>query len=141
MRRGAAELGGDLIAGVTFHAEDHHLAENVVVEPFEQPTILLGDHGGKLGGRLGGESPGQHVVVRVVFRGGKIGGPPHLPAATLLTKLPARLGLDFPGRDHHEQPPEIVAIGQVGEPAPRQPVQRLSNALSAASSSSLLASL
>src|SRR5262249_43870299 len=43
------------------------------------------------------------------------------PPAPLLPRFPPGLVRHLPGRDGHQQPPEVIAVGQVGEPPPRQP--------------------
>ena len=60
----------------------------------------------------------RSVVVAVI---GDFGGGPDLPAAALLAEPMAILRLDFPRGDDHQEPPEVVAVGQLGELSPGQP--------------------
>ena len=139
---GHSQAGRRFRRWCAFHAENGDLAQGVVIQTFEQPAILVGHHGGELGSRLRAHGSGEQVVLVVVAAtAGKLGGGTDLSAPALLPELAADLGLDLAGRDDDQKPPEVVAVGKLGESAPGQPRKRLSKALKAASSSSLPASL
>ncbi len=45
----------------------------------------------------------------------------HPAPAAFLSSLPIGLGHRLPRRDHHQQPPDFVAVRQLGKLAPRSP--------------------
>jgi hypothetical protein len=58
------------------------------------------------------------VVGLAIF---EVGGRLDLPTAALLAEPAAGLGPDLPRGGEHQEPPEVVAIGHLWEPAAGQP--------------------
>ena len=95
------------------------LAEDIIAQSVEESSIFFGDHGGELGGRLEANGPSEEVVV--IAGVGEFGGGVDKTAAALLAEPAAILRLDLPRGDDHQQPPEVVAVGQLRELPPGQP--------------------
>ena len=121
VRRGAAELVGDLVVGIALHPAEGDLTERVVVERVEQPLALLRHHGGEFRARAVAGDPlqsGERTVLpatlseedRLVH---------HAAAAALLPSLALGLGHGLARRDDDEELPEVVPVGELGESAPR----------------------
>ena len=113
---GAAELIGDGIGGEPVHPEDGDLAEDIVAESFEEPSIFFGEDGGALGGGLRADNLSQKLVVIAAFKSGA-----GQPSAALFAGPAAILRLDLPRGDDDQEPPKVVAVGQSGELTSGQP--------------------
>ena len=112
----AAELLGDLVVAVALHLEQGDRAELLVAEALEQAATFVDHLGGECGSRLPADDllqPPTRLGARRVE--GRLAD--HPPAAAALAALPPEVVGGLARRDRHEQPPQVAAVAEPGEPA------------------------
>src|SRR5262249_37388180 len=119
----AVEPPGDLVVGEAFHLPEGDLAQGVVGEQLEQPLVLLGDLRGELRSGLVAHDllDGRLVPRRPPGRDPRFAreGATALAFAVLVGELVEGLA----GGDDHQQPPQVVAVVELGEAAAGHPLE------------------
>jgi hypothetical protein len=99
---------------MTFHLQAHHGLELGIPQFGKEPLALLGHLGCEFRSRLATHESRQYHIVRA---GGCGVRQRERGAAALLAGFVTEEVAGFPRRDHHQQPPQIVAVGKLGKMA------------------------